>query len=828
MEKKKLIVIGHGMVGHSFIEKFYQSGGCETHSLQVFGEEPHLAYDRVHLSAFFEKKSPESLQIADRAEYAKFGVTLHTGKKINAIDREQRTVQDTEGNVYGFDTLVLSTGSIPFVPPIPESEKKGVFVYRTIEDVQNILAYAKDCSSCAVIGGGLLGLEAAKASLDLGLKTHVVEFAPRLMPRQLDEQGSLLLKEKIEGLGIQVHLKSETHEIRGKEKVQSLLLKNGEELPVEMVIISAGIKPRDELARDCGLPVGERGGIQVDNTMRTADPAIFAIGEVALHRNFIYGLVAPGYKMAATAVSNILGGEAEFTGFDLSTSLKLIGVDVASFGDAFAQTSGSLPVVYSNSHAGTYKKLVISGDGTKLLGGILVGDASDYGKFRQIMENSIVLPPEKDALLVRASGSSADFELPESAEICKCNNVNKKAILAALDQGATDAAGVKELTRAGAGCGGCMPIVNDVVRSSLKKMGKTLNTNLCEHFSYSRQDLFQIIRVKNLKTFRDVISSAGKGAGCDVCKPAVASMLASVWNELVVKQDVVQDTNDRYLANIQKGGTYSVIPRIPGGEITPERLIALGETAKKYDLYCKITGGQRIDLLGARVDQLPDIWEDLIDAGFESGHAYGKAMRTVKSCVGSTWCRYGVQDSTSFAIRIEERYRGVRAPHKLKSAVSGCIRECAEAQSKDFGLIATEKGWNIYVCGNGGARPEHAKLLASDVDEDTAIVYLDRFIMYYIRTADRLTRTSVWLQNLEGGIEHLKSVLVQDSLGICADLEQEMRALIDTYACEWKEVVKNPELRARFRHFANSAEPDGSIRFIPERGQKRPAFPGVR
>jgi nitrite reductase (NADH) large subunit len=296
-----------------------------------------------------------------------------------------------------------------------------------------------------------------------------------------------------------------------------------------------------------------------------------------------------------------------------------------------------------------------------------------------------------------------------------------------------------------------------------------------------------------------------------------------LWNEPITEQAVIQDTNDRFLANIQRGGTYSVVPRVPGGEITPDKLIAIGAVAKQYGLYCKITGGQRIDLLGARVDQLPDIWEALIAAGFESGHAYGKAVRTVKSCVGSTWCRFGVQDSTALAIRIEERYRGIRAPHKLKFAVSGCIRECAEAQCKDVGLIATEKGWNLYVCGNGGAKPRHADLLVSDIDTERAIQYIDRFLMYYIQTADPLTRTSVWLEKLEGGLEQVRDVVLRDSLGICETLEADMARLVDSYACEWKGVVENPARRAQFAQFANSPRPDPSLRWVEERGQRRPA-----
>jgi nitrite reductase (NADH) large subunit len=384
---------------------------------------------------------------------------------------------------------------------------------------------------------------------------------------------------------------------------------------------------------------------------------------------------------------------------------------------------------------------------------------------------------------------------------------------------------LKACTKAGTGCGGCIPLVTDILQKELIAAGKTVIKHLCEHFPHTRQELFNIVKINKIKTFDDLIGRNGAGSGCEICKPAVTSILASLWNEHILepKHRTLQDTNDRFLANMQRGGLYSVVPRVPGGEITPDQLIALGSIAKKYGLYTKITGGQRVDLFGAQVQQLPDIWEEVIDAGMESGHAYGKALRTVKSCVGTTWCRYGVQDSVGFAIRVEKRYRGIRAPHKIKAGVSGCVRECAEAQGKDFGLIATEKGYNLYVCGNGGAKPRHADLLAADLDEITALKYIDRFLMYYIQTADRLTRTSVWLENMEGGIERLREIIVDDKLGICDELERMMQHLVDTYECEWAKVVNDPERRKAFRQFVNTDETEIGIEIVGERGQHRPA-----
>jgi nitrite reductase (NADH) large subunit len=507
-------------------------------------------------------------------------------------------------------------------------------------------------------------------------------------------------------------------------------------------------------------------------------------------------------------------------------------VDVASFGDAFAKTPGAREIAITDTVQGIYKKLVLNEDGSRLLGGILVGDASAYGTLLQFVQNNIALPPHpEDLLLPPREGKPAAAQmgvehLPDTAQICSCNNVSKGQICTAIQENNfTDVGSVKKCTKAGTGCGGCVPLVTDLLKSEMKKAGLEVKNHLCEHFPYSRQELYHLVRFHKIKTFDELIQQHGQGRGCEICKPAVASIFASTWNEHILETPHVslQDTNDYFLANIQRDGTYSVVPRIPGGEITPDKLIVLGEVAQEFGLYTKITGGQRIDLFGARVEQLPHIWKRLIDAGFESGHAYGKALRTVKSCVGSTWCRFGVQDSTSLAIELELRYRGLRSPHKLKSAVSGCTRECAEAQSKDFGIIATEKGWNLYVCGNGGMKPQHAILLAEDIDKETLIKYLDRFLMFYIRTANRLERTATWFNKLEGGLDYLKQVIIDDSLGICAELEADMAHLINTYQCEWKATIEDPEKVKRFRHFVNSDEPDPNIVYVEERGQKRPA-----
>ncbi|WP_075590426.1 nitrite reductase large subunit NirB [Labilibacter marinus] len=825
--KKKLIVVGNGMTGYKFCEKFIEKGLSKIYDITVFGEEPWAAYDRVHLTDYYTGTSVRDLKMAPREWYEENGIELRTSYKITSVDRDKKIAYNQHGDEFTYDTLVLSTGSDAFVPPIPGVDKKGVFVYRRIEDLDAIKEYVTNAKSAAVIGGGLLGLEAAKAVMDDGLKTSVVEFAPRLMPRQLDDDGSNMLKSELEKLDLDILLSKNTKSINGNGKVTAMEFADGSILETDMVVVSAGIRPRDELARECGLTVGERGGILVDETMRTSDPSIFAIGECALALGSIWGLVAPCYDMADVCANNLLGEEAKFEGADLSTKLKLIGIEVASFGDAFGVTEGAKPIVFHNIPNGIYKKIFISEDGKHLLGGILVGDAEDYNMLYQTYASKIKLPANPEGLIIKSDGGGFELsvlDLPDEAVICSCENVTKKSLIEAVDEfDFTQVGQLKKATKAGTGCGGCVPMLDDLLTAKLEASGKVVKKVICEHFDYTRQELFDLIKVEEIKTYPELLKKHGTGSGCEICKPLSASLLASIWNEHITKHSNIQDTNDKFLANIQKGGTYSVVPRIAGGEITPDKLIVIGQVAKKYDLYTKITGGQRIDLFGAKVEELPEIWKELIEAGFESGHAYGKSLRTVKSCVGSTWCRYGQQDSVSFALKVENRYKGLRSPHKLKGGVSGCIRECAEARGKDFGIIATDKGYNLLLCGNGGANPKHALLFATDLDEETCIKYLDRFLMFYIKTAAPLTRTAKWLDNLDGGIDYLKEVVIEDSLGICEQLDKDMEKLVDTYACEWKKVVEDPEMIKKFRPFVNSDATDDSIKFTPMREMKKPA-----
>ncbi|MEM7218848.1 MAG: nitrite reductase large subunit NirB [Pseudomonadota bacterium] len=832
---ESVVVVGNGMVGHHFVTKLREREPGV--SITVIGAEETPAYDRVHLSDLFADKTPADLALATTAQYAAMDVTLRLGERVESVDSIAKTLSTSLGATLEYDRLVVATGSYPFVPPIPGREDSRCLEYRTVADLDAIRACARSAKRGVVIGGGLLGLECANALKNLGLETHIVEFAPGLMGVQLDGAGSDCLRAKIEALGVSVHTEKSTEGIEAAADHLVMRFADGSTLATEMIVFSAGIRPHDELARAAGLVVGERGGIVVDRHCQTSEPSIFAIGECALYDGRIFGLVAPGYRMAEAAVAALAGelaGELPgekggFTGADMSTKLKLLGVDVGSIGDAHGQVAGTLSYVFSDPLKGVYKRLNLSPDGERVSGAVLVGDCSEYDRILQYALNDLPVPDEPESLFLPAHDAEAAgltaAALPSTATICSCHNVTKGALCDAVAGGVTSMSGVKEQTQASTGCGGCAALCKSILDEELATLGIAVDRSICAHFPFTRQELFHICQVEQITTFDALLARHGTGLGCDVCKPAVASILASLWNDYVLapQHESLQDTNDRFLANMQKNGTYSVVPRVPGGEITPAKLIAIGEVARDFDLYTKITGGQRIDLFGAELHELPLIWKRLIDAGFETGHAYGKALRTVKSCVGSSWCRYGVQDSVAMALYVENRYKGLRSPHKLKMAVSGCTRECAEAQSKDVGVIATENGWNLFVCGNGGMRPRHADLFATDLDDDTLIRYIDRLLMFYVRTADRLQRTSVWLENLPGGLDYLRAVVIDDSLGVAASLEEQMANIVGTYQCEWKTTVEDPARLQRFRQYINSGERDDNVVFVRERGQRRPA-----
>ncbi|MHB1535804.1 MAG: nitrite reductase large subunit NirB [Acidimicrobiales bacterium] len=850
--RHRLVVVGHGMTGHKLVEALVHRGAIRTWDIVVLGEEPRGGYDRVHLSTLFDGAVPADLALGAPGGLGELdgageeAVNILTDERACGIDRDARIVYTQSGGAYPYDIAVLATGSVPFVPPVDGRELPGCFVYRTLEDVDAIRSWASGRHHGVVVGGGLLGLEAAGALRSCGLATAVVEFAPRLMPAQVDPVGGELLAQRIEAMGLAVHTSTAVSAVYAGPDggVEAVMLKRtddpgeGELLATEMVIFAAGIRPRDDLARTCGLEVGERGGVVVDPNCRTSDPSIFAVGECALADGRIHGLVAPGYQMARVVADTVCGADASFAAGDTPTRLKLLGVDVASFGDAHARATGAETIAFTDQVAKIHKRLVLDASG-QVIGGVLVGDASGFDSLVRMAAGDIptpevpavlLLPPDLAGLGAAQAEGAGATALAGTATICSCENVTKSTICDAMaaclaSDAKLDVTAVKSSTRAGTGCGGCLPQLTELVRHELTARGIGTTDHLCDHFPFSRKELFDIVRTDSITTFAELLGRHGRGLGCEVCKPAVASILASQRGGHILDGEgaALQDTNDHFLANLQRDGTYSVVPRVPGGEITPEKLIVLGQVAQEFGLYVKITGGQRIDLLGARVESLPAIWARLVDAGFESGHAYGKAVRTVKSCVGTNWCRFGVQDSTALAIELENRYRGLRSPHKIKLAVSGCARECAEAQGKDVGVIATERGWNLYVGGNGGTRPRHAELLASDLDTAALVRSIDRFLMLYIRSADRLQRTATWIESLDGGIAYLRDVVIDDTLGVGAELETDMDRHVEGYRCEWKETLEDPVRLRRFRSFVNSERPDPDIVVVQERSQPRPA-----
>ncbi|RYP81832.1 hypothetical protein DL770_005787 [Monosporascus sp. CRB-9-2] len=879
-KRKRVVVVGLGMVGIAFVEKLLKlDARAREYDIVVIGDEPYLAYNRVGLTSFFQHRKVENLYLNPEEWYAlqapENKLSYHINTLVTGIDAEQKTVSCANGDVVSYDILVLATGSDAVLPRhTPGHDANGVFVYRTVDDLQRLIAFGESRKGTVgvVVGGGLLGLEAANAMMDLECyeKVRLIERNRWVLSRQLDADAGALVVEKVTELGLDVMLSKRVGKIKTDEanNVTGVIFEDGEEMNCSTVCFAIGVRPRDSLARSAGIKCADRGGgILVNSDLSTSVPDIYAIGECASWENQTFGLIAPGVEMADVLSFNLTQAKLHqpraFKRPDLSTKLKLLGVDVASFGDFFADRDGpsflppkaarkkkaedqsavkavinGLPpppvkaLTYKDPFAQVYKKYLFTTDGKYLLGGMMIGDTSDYIKLVPMVKNQkeLDIPPAQLILGAKKEGEDDAADLDDDTQICSCHNVTKGDVVNSVKDGTCKTVGdVKACTKAGTGCGGCMPLVTSIFNKTMRDMGAEVTNYICAHFNYSRADLYNIIMVKGLKTMQDVMLEAGndkESDGCEACKPVIASVFASLWNRHVMDRQThgLQDTNDRFLGNIQRNGTFSVIPRVSAGEITPEKLIVIGEVAKKYNLYTKITGGQRIDMFGARKQDLLDIWRMLVAAGMESGHAYAKSLRTVKSCVGTTWCRFGVGDSVGMAVRIEERYKSIRSPHKIKGGVSGCVRECAEAQNKDFGLIATEKGFNIFVAGNGGAKPKHSELLAKDVPPSEVIPILDRYLMFYIRTADKLQRTARWIEQLPGGLAYLKEVVLEDRLGICASLEAQMQELVDSFFDEWAEAIADPAIAAKFRQFANTDEGLEGVETEKDRDQSRPVY----
>ncbi|MFC8924016.1 nitrite reductase large subunit NirB [Cellulosimicrobium sp. NPDC057127] len=833
LDGTRIVVVGAGMTAHRFATSLRCRDPEGTWSLTVIGDEAHEPYDRVHLSEWFASRDAEALTL-DPGVWEDPRITLVTGDAVASLDRTANVVTTRSGRQVHYDRAVLATGSWAWTPRAEGTDLPGLFTYRTIDDVERLAEWVRLREQVlgrpvrgVVVGGGVLGLEAAAALQQLGAQATVVEFADRPMSVQLDQGGGEMLRLLVEDLGITVRtgVGAQRFLPAGDGPVGTAVLSDGSDLPADVVVLSVGIRPRDRVAREAGLAIGERGGVVVGDACQTSDPVVWAIGECASVDGVCAGLVAPGNDMADVVVDRFLGGERAHRRADEGTKLKGVGVEAASFGDVNAVSAGALEVSFVDPVNRRYRKLVLSDDATTLLGGVFVGDVELYAALRPLLGRPLGADP---AAVIAPDGEGlADTELPDEAVVCSCNNVDAGTVRAAVtEHGCTTVGQVKECTKAGTVCGSCVPALTKLLNTELSRAGVTVSDALCEHFAMSRAALYRVVREEGLRTFSEIVAAHGTGRGCAVCRPTVASILSTLHRGHVLEGEhaALQDTNDHVMANLQKNGTYSVIPRMPGGEVRPDQLLELARVADDYGLYVRVTGGQRLAMFGARLDQLPEIWERLVAVGFESGHAYGKSLRTVKTCVGRTWCRFGVQDSSAMAVRLELRYRGLRSPHKIKFGVSGCARECAEARGKDVGIIATHKGWNLYVGGNGGAQPAHAQLLAEDVDDETLVRYVDRFLMLYVQEADRLQRTAPWVADRTGGLEELRRVVVEDSLGIADELEAAMAEHVRSYEDEWSATLADPDKMRKFVTFVNApdaADPD--LAFVPERGQVRPA-----
>ena len=840
----RIVVIGGGMTGHRFAARMQSQDPTGDWTLTVIGEETQHPYDRVHLSDWFGHRRAEMLAL-DTGVWADPRITLVTGDAAESVDRSAHTVTCASGTVHEYDRLVLATGSWAWAPRAEGKDLPGSFSYRTVDDVESLAAWVAERGEAlgrevrgVVVGGGVLGLEAAAALQDLGARSTVVEFADRLMAVQLDDGGGEMLRLLIQDKGIEVRTGVGATAFRpaADGAIGTAELTDGSELPADVVVFSTGIRPRDRIGREAGLAVGERGGIVVGESCQTSDPDIWAIGECASFDGVCAGLIAPGNDMADVVADRFLGGTRTHQRGEDGTKLKGVGVDAAAFGDVNAMTPDALEVSFVDPVHRQYRKLVMSDDATTLLGGVFVGDIALYSQLRPMTGRALGADPSAVIAPEGAGDALAGAEMPDDAVICSCNNVSAGTVRHAVnEQGCHTIGAIKECTTAGTVCGSCVPSLTKLLNQELAKSGIEVSRALCEHFDHSRAELYKLVEEGGQETFTEVVAAHGTGAGrgCAVCRPTVASILSSLGalsgkrHSPVGRQlGSLQDTNDHVMANIQKDGTYSVIPAMPAGEVTPEKLLVFAQVAKDYGLYVKVNGAQRIGMFGARLEQLPEIWERLVEAGFESGHAYGKSLRMVKSCLGTNWCRYGVGDSTAMASHLERRYRGLRSPHKIKIGVSGCARECAEAQAKDVGVIATHRGWNLYVGGNGGAQPAHAQLLVEDLDDETLQRCIDRFLILYIREADKLQRTARWVEEYPGGIDELRRVIVEDSLGIGEELEAAMQRHTDTYVDEWAEAVHDPERRAKFVSFINAPDlHDKTLRYVLEREQVRPARP---
>ncbi|HEX3604965.1 MAG TPA: nitrite reductase large subunit NirB [Candidatus Dormibacteraeota bacterium] len=765
--RRRLVVVGNGMVAATFLEQL-AGAGRESHDVTVFGAEPHPAYDRIKLSSVLAGQcEPEALTLLDEDWYADHGVTLRAGREVVAVDRERRVVRDCTGAETPYDVCVLATGSDPLVPPIEGSHRGGVHTFRTLRDVDDIVEAGERSSSAVVIGGGLLGLEAAYGLHQRGVAVSVVHLVDRLMERQLDPVGAGVLRRELERMGMRIVLPAETASILGNGRVEAIALRDGRILDADLVVIACGIRPSTGLARDCGLEVGR--GIIVDDQLRTSDPDVFAIGECTEHRGLLYGIVAPLNQQARVLAAHLHGDEsAAFAGGIPATTLKVAGVHVFSAGAIDTETGDDL-LTLEDTSSGVYKRVLLRGQ--LLRGAILVGDLSTAPQITAVIAAGAQVNGNRLGLVAAPTGEapqSVAEGLPDDAVVCGCNGITKAQIVGAIrEQGLTSRAEVTRCTRAAGSCGSCAAIVDGLLAGcGVEASSSSAEPPVCACVPLGLHALRDEIRARNLRSVQAVLETLGNGTGCAKCKIALSYHLDAWWCGDYEEDRSARFINDRVHANIQRDGTFSVVPRMFGGITTPGELRRIADVADRYAVpMVKVTGGQRLDLLGVRKEDLPSIWRDL---GIVSGHAYGKCIRTVKTCVGSDFCRFGVGDSTALGIAFERMVWGLYTPHKLKSGVTGCPRNCAEVTVKDVGLVGIATGWEVYVGGAAGMSVRKGDLLSTVATPEEALRHVALFIQHYREEARYLERTYHYLVRV--GVEAVRAATVDapeaDQLGL--------------------------------------------------------------
>lgn len=801
-KRKKLVLVGNGMAGVRTIEHLLKLAP-DLYDITIFGAEPHPNYNRIMLSSVLAGgASMEEIVINDLDWYRENGITLHLGQAVSKIDSDNRRVYAEGGIEADYDELIVATGSDAFILPIPGADKEGVIGFRDIKDCVAMQEASRKHKKAAVIGGGLLGLEAARGLLNLGMDVTVIHINEYLMERQLDRPASIMLQKELEAQGMKFLLKKQTEAVLGKQRTKGLLFKDGSMLEADLVVMAVGIRPNVALAQRSGLAV-ER-GIVVDDYMRTNVPGIYSVGECAQHRGIAYGLVAPLYEQGAVLAKSLAGVPVDgYAGSVTSTKLKVSGVDVFS-GGIFVEPEGARALRYQDEIEGVYKKLVIMEN--KLIGAVLFGETGEGASLFSLIksgeniagrEKELLLGLPADALASGGGGGSGTARLeamPVDEIVCGCNGVSKGDIVSAIEGGCTSLGQIKGCTKASASCGGCKPLVEGLLQIYAGDDVVTVKEGICGCTTLSRDEIVADIKRMGLKTVKEVMNVLewNNDEGCSKCRPSLNYYLGMLFPAEYKDEKESRFANERYHANIQKDGTYSVIPRIYGGVTSPTELKRIAEVAEKFDVpLVKFTGGQRLDLLGVKKEDLPGVWEAL---DMPSGHGYGKALRTVKTCVGSTFCRFGTQDAMGMGVRLEKAFERMNAPAKVKLAVSGCPRNCAEATVKDFGVVAVDGGWELHVGGNAGIHVRATDLLGFVKTDDEVEEWASAFLQYYRENATWNERTAPWVERV--GLDHVKQVLSDEAERKA--LHKRLRDTLDRTVDPWKQIVNEPELRKNF------------------------------